>query len=259
MGMFATVWLEVIIALGGAAVGSFLNVCILRIPEGLSIVSPASRCPSCGHPIRWYDNIPVVGFLILKGRCRDCRATISPRYPLVELTTAVLAWLLLRKYGFTPLLLITFFFTAVLIVVSLIDLDRQIIPHRITLTGIPIFSMLAVFFMGLSPVEVFLGVMIGAGTLYFVAVYYEALTGREGMGGGDVNLLAMFGAFLGWKALPFILLASSLLGVLVGGAVILWKGKDLRYAIPFGPFLCLAALLYLFFGTSLNRLWTQFA
>lgn len=257
--MFTTVWLEVIVALVGAAVGSFLNVCILRIPEGLSIVSPASRCPSCGHPIRWYDNIPVIGFLLLQGRCRDCRAAISARYPLVELATAVLAWLLLRKYGFTPLFLTTSLFTAVLIVVSLIDLDHQIIPHRITLTGIPLFALLAVFFTGLSPVEVFLGVMIGAGTLYFVAVYYEALTGREGMGGGDVNLLAMFGAFLGWKALPFILLTSSLLGALVGVAVIFWKGKDLRYAIPFGPFLCLAALLYLFYGASLSRLWGPLA
>jgi len=252
--MFATVWLEGIIALAGAAVGSFLNVCILRMPEGLSVVTPASHCPRCGHPIRWYGNIPVLGFLILRGRCRDCQAAISPRYPLVELVTAVLAWLLLRKYGLTFPFLTASLFTATLIVVTFIDLDHQVIPHRITLTGIPLFALLAVLVMGLSLLDVLLGLMIGAGTLYFVAVYYEALTGREGMGGGDVNLLAMLGAFLGWQAIAFILLASSLLGALVGMVFILWKGKDLRYAVPFGPFLCLAALLYLFFEDALNAL-----
>jgi leader peptidase (prepilin peptidase) / N-methyltransferase len=252
--MFATVWLEVIIALAGAAVGSFLNVCILRIPEGLSIVSPASRCPRCGHPIRWYDNLPLLSWLFLRARCRDCRAAISPRYPLIELASAVLAWLLLRRYGLTPAFLSAFLFTATLIVVTFIDLDHQLIPHRITLPGIPLFAVLAVLFRGQSVLDVFLGVMIGAGVLYFVAVYYEALTGREGMGGGDVNLLAMLGAFLGWKALPFILLASSLLGALAGMAFILWKGKDLRHAIPYGPFLCLAGMAYLLVGERFTGL-----
>ena len=252
--MFTTVWLEVIIALAGAAVGSFLNVCILRIPEGLSIVSPASRCPRCGHPIRWYDNLPLLSYLFLRARCRDCRAAISPRYPLIELASAVLAWLLLRRYGLTPAFLATFLFAATLIVVTFIDLDHQLIPHRITLPGIPLFALLAVAFRGLSVLDVFLGAMIGAGVLYFVAVYYEALTGREGMGGGDVNLLAMLGAFLGWKALPFLLLASSLLGALAGMAFILWRGKDLRYAIPYGPFLCLAGMAYLLVGERFTGL-----
>jgi leader peptidase (prepilin peptidase) / N-methyltransferase len=252
--MLSTMWLAVIFTVAGAAVGSFLNVCIGRIPEGLSIVSPPSRCPQCGHPIRFYDNIPIIGFLLLQGKCRDCRGKISFRYPLIELLTALFAWLLFRRFGLTPAYAVVFLFVCALIVISFIDLDHQIIPHVITLTGIPLFAVLAVLYMGLPAVDAFLGVMIGAGILYFVAVYYEAVTGREGMGGGDVNLLAMLGAFLGWKSLLFILLASSLLGAVVGLAFILFKGKDMKYAVPFGPFLCLAAVVYLFFGDDLMAL-----
>lgn len=252
--LFSTVWLPAFFALAGAAVGSFLNVCIYRIPEGLSIVTPASRCPQCGRPIRAFDNIPVFSYLLLGGKCRDCQGRISPRYPLVELLTAAFAWFLFGKFGLTPAFFAVFVFVCALIVVTFIDLDQQIIPHVITLTGIPVFALLAVLFMGLTALDAFLGVMIGAGTLYFVAVYYEALTGREGMGGGDVNLLAMLGAFLGWRSLLFILLVSSLLGAVVGVAIILVKRKDMRYAVPFGPFLCVAAVLYLFFGTTLTGL-----
>ncbi len=234
--MFSTVWLAVIFTLAGAAVGSFLNVCICRIPEGLSIVSPPSRCPQCGHPIRFYDNIPVISYLLLGGKCRDCRGRISFRYPLVELLTAVFAWLLFRKYGLTPAYPAVFVFVCTLIVITFIDLDHQIIPHVLTLSGIPVFALLAVFFMGLTVVDAFLGIMIGAGILYFVAVYYEALTGREGMGGGDVNLLAMLGAFLGWKSLLFILLVSSLLGAVVGLALILFKGQGHEVCGSVRPF-----------------------
>ncbi len=132
--MFSTVWLAVIFTLAGAAVGSFLNVCIGRIPEGLSIVSPPSRCPQCGHPIRFYDNIPVISFLLLGGKCRDCRGRISFRYPLVELLTALFAWLLFQRFGLTPAFPAVFVFVCTLIVISFIDLDHQIIPHVLTLT-----------------------------------------------------------------------------------------------------------------------------
>ena len=256
--MFSTFWLTVMFALVGAAVGSFLNVCICRIPEDLSIVFPPSRCPHCGHPIRFYDNIPLVSYLLLGGKCRDCREKISPRYPLVEFITAIFAGLLFWKYGLTPAYPVMFLFVCTLIVITFIDLDHQIIPHILTLSGIPIFAVLAVVFLGLTFIDAFLGIMIGAGTLYFVAVYYEALTGREGMGGGDVNLLAMLGAFLGWQSLLFILLVSSLLGAVVGVALILAKGKDLRYAVPFGPFLCAAAVLDLFTGDFLRGLLFSF-
>jgi leader peptidase (prepilin peptidase)/N-methyltransferase len=252
--LFPIEWLTAIFILAGAAVGSFLNVCIGRIPEGISIVSPSSRCPKCGHPIRFYDNIPLISYLLLLGKCRDCRGRISCRYPLVELVTAVFAWLLFREYGLTSAYAVAFIFLCTLIVITFIDIDQQIIPHVLTLIGIPVFALLAVFFMGLTAIDSFLGIMIGAGVLYFVAVYYEALTGREGMGGGDINLLAMLGAFLGWKSLLFILLVSSLIGAVVGIAVIVFKGKNMRYAIPFGPFLCVAAVFYLFFGDYLTGL-----
>jgi len=252
--MLSTVWLTVIFTLAGAAVGSFLNVCILRIPEGLSVVYPPSRCPHCGHPIRIRDNIPVVSYLLLRGKCRDCRAPISGRYALVEVMTAAFACLLFLHYGLTYSYLVTFLFVCVLIVIAFIDLDHQIIPHLLTLSGIPLFALLSFGFIGLSLLDIFLGIMIGAGVLYFVAVYYEALTGREGMGGGDVNLLAMLGAFLGWRSLLFILLMSSLAGAVVGLLLILLKGKDMKYAVPFGPFLCLAAAAYLFWGNELNLL-----
>ncbi len=252
--MFSTVGLTVIFTLAGLAVGSFLNVCICRIPEGLSVVFPASRCPRCGHPIRVRDNIPLLSYLLLGGRCRDCREGIPLRYPVVEVITAGFAGLLFGKYGLTPAYPAAFLFVCVLIVITCIDLDHQLIPHILTLSGIPLFAVLAVLFLGLTPIDAFLGVMIGAGTLYFVAVYYEALTGREGMGGGDVNLLALLGGFLGWQALLFILFVSSLLGAVVGVALIWGKGKDMRYAVPFGPFLCAAAVLHLFCGEYLAGL-----
>jgi leader peptidase (prepilin peptidase)/N-methyltransferase len=249
--MDSAVWSVIIFTLAGAAVGSFLNVCICRIPESLSIVSPPSRCPHCGHSIRYRDNLPIVSYLLLGGKCRDCKKIISPRYPFVEFLTAFFACALFFKYGATPVYPVVFIFISILIVITFIDLDHQIIPHVLTLSGIPFFAMLSVFFMGISAIDSFLGVMIGAGSLYFVAVYYEAITGREGMGGGDVNLLAMLGGFLGWKSLLFILLISSLFGAIVGVALIMGKGRDMRYAVPFGPFLCAAAVAYLFFGDTL--------
>jgi leader peptidase (prepilin peptidase)/N-methyltransferase len=253
-----TLWITVFVVLAGAAVGSFLNVCISRIPEGVSIVVPASRCPRCGHPIRFYDNIPVISFLLLGGKCRDCGVAISRRYPLIEILTAILAYATFRQYGLTLLFPAVFLFVSVLVVISFIDLDHQIIPHSLTLTGIPVFAMLAVFLKGVPLSDVFFGIMTGAGSLYFVAVYYEALTGREGMGGGDVNLFAMFGAFFGWKPLAAIILISSLAGAVVGIAIILIKGKDMKYAVPFGPFLSFAALAHLFWAEELGRLLQQF-
>jgi leader peptidase (prepilin peptidase)/N-methyltransferase len=258
MDYFFTLWIFAFVALMGAAIGSFLNVCISRIPEGISIVTPASRCPQCGHPIRFYDNIPVLSYLLLGGRCRDCGVRISCRYPLIEILTAFFAATVLQKFGTTPLALVVFLFVCVLVVISFIDLDHQIIPHVLTLTGIPVFAALAIFVRGLAPGDVFFGIMTGAGSLYFVAVYYEAITGREGMGGGDVNLLAMLGAFLGWQAIFVIILISSLLGAAVGIVLVVIKGKDMKYAVPFGPFLCMAALVHLFFGDVLYVLFPRY-
>jgi leader peptidase (prepilin peptidase)/N-methyltransferase len=250
MGIF----LYIFLAFVGAAIGSFLNVLICRMPEGLSIVSPPSHCPKCEHAVRFYDNIPVVSYIILKGRCRDCHEKISPRYPLVEVLTAVMSVLLFWKFGLSLQYLFVFVFCCSLIVITFIDLDHQIIPDVITLPGIPIFSLIAVFFMGVPWLEVVLGVLIGGGCLYVVAVGYELITQKEGMGGGDIKLLAMLGGFLGWKSIVFIVFVSSLLGALVGVAMMIARGKDMKYAVPFGPFLSMAAVAYLFVGQEVMML-----
>jgi len=238
----------------GAVVGSFLNVCIWRIPEGKSIVTPASHCPKCGNPVRVYDNIPILSWLILRGRCRDCGGAISPRYPLVELLTALLSLALLWLYGPGLQYLAAFLFAAALVVITFIDLDHQIIPDVISLPGIPVFLLTAVLIMGIGFWDALLGIVIGGGFLYLIAVGYELLAKREGMGGGDIKLLAMIGAFLGWQSLFFVVFASSILGALVGVVLIAMKGKDMKYAVPFGPFLSIAAVLYLFVGPALTHL-----
>ena len=246
--------MELFVTILGAALGSFLNVLIYRLPEEKSIIFPASNCPHCGKPIRFYDNIPVISFILLKGRCRACRGKISFRYPLVELITAVLSLLLFWKFGLTFKYLFSFIFICALIVITFIDLDYQIIPDVITLPGIPIFFLAALIVMGLRFQDAFLGFLLGGGCLYVIAFVYELVTKREGMGGGDIKLLAMMGAFLGWQSLLFILLVSSLLGAVVGIAVMMIKGQDMKYAVPFGPFLSLAAVAYIFFGDTAMRL-----
>jgi leader peptidase (prepilin peptidase)/N-methyltransferase len=247
-------FMELFVAVLGAALGSFLNVLIYRLPEEKSIIFPASNCPHCGKPIRFYDNIPIISFILLKGRCRACRGKISFRYPLVELITAVLSLLLFWKFGLTFKYLFSFIFICALIVITFIDLDYQIIPDVITLPGIPIFFLAALIVMGLRFQDAFLGFLLGGGCLYVIAFVYELVTKREGMGGGDIKLLAMMGAFLGWQSLLFILLVSSLLGAVVGIAVMMIKGQDMKYAVPFGPFLSLAAVAYIFFGDTAMRL-----
>jgi leader peptidase (prepilin peptidase) / N-methyltransferase len=245
---------SIIIFILGAVVGSFLNVCIHRLPEERSIVFPSSHCPHCGQAIRFYDNIPLFSFLILRGRCRDCGERISWRYFLVEGLTALLALFLYGKFGLGLPLLVAFIFVCVLIVITFIDIQHQIIPHAITLPGIPLFFLAAVFVMGVQPLDAFIGMMTGIGCLYLIAVYYEAVTGNEGMGGGDVNLLAMLGAFLGWQSLLFILLVGAFAGALVGLTLMIARGKNLKFAVPFGPFLSLGAVVYLFWGRECIRL-----
>ncbi|MEA1935900.1 MAG: prepilin peptidase [Thermodesulfobacteriota bacterium] len=232
----------------GACIGSFLNVCIYRISEGKSIIFPKSFCPNCQQPIRLYDNIPIISYLVLRGRCRNCHKKISLRYPVVELITALLSLLLFWKYGFSFQYLFAFVFTCALIIITFIDLDHQIIPDVITLPGIPLFFLLTFFFMNVSFLDSILGVLIGGGGFYLIAVVYQLVTKREGMGGGDIKLIAMLGAFLGWKSLLFILIVSSFLGAITGVSMMIIHGKDLKYAVPFGPFLSIAAVAYIFFG-----------
>lgn len=237
----------------GAAIGSFLNVCIFRLPEKVSIVKPSSRCPRCLQPIHFFDNIPIVSYLILRGKCRSCGEKISWRYPLVEFITALLAMLLFGKYHFSIDFLIFFAFAAVLIVIAFIDIDHQIIPDALTLPGIPLFFLLAVFVVKVPWIEAAVGLIIGGGVLLLIAYTYKLITKREGMGGGDIKLLAMIGGFLGWKSLIFILLFSSFLGAVVGIVAMTVKKQDMKYAIPFGPFLSVAAIAYPFWGDAFMR------
>jgi leader peptidase (prepilin peptidase)/N-methyltransferase len=247
-------FLEVFFFAVGAAIGSFLNVIIYRLPEEQSIILPASHCPACNHAIRFYDNIPLISYVFLKGRCRHCEGAISLRYPLVELLTAILSLMVYWKFGLSAQYLCAFLFVCALVVITFIDLDHQIIPDVISLPGIPLFFLGAVFVMKLRFLDAFLGFLIGGGVLYGIAFFYELITKREGMGGGDIKLLAMIGAFLGWQSLLFVLLVSSLTGAVAGVTIMLVRGQDMKYAVPFGPFLSLGAVAYLFFGAWLSNL-----
>jgi len=238
----------------GAVVGSFLNVVILRLPaEGESIVFPASRCPKCLHPLKWYDNIPIISFVLLRKKCRYCKAPISWQYPLVELAMALLSLALVVKFGFTPALPVYFVFTAALLVVIIIDSYHKIIPDVISLPGIVIGFACAFINPVVTWQDSGIGLLIGGGVLYALAAGYYLFTKREGMGGGDIKLLAMIGAFLGWQSLPFVVFGSSLLGALVGIGAMIKQKKGGKTMIPYGPFLSIAALIYMFYREPINH------
>lgn len=267
---------DIFIFIFGAVLGSFLNVCIYRLPkeEGggdaeisiaqlpslflkqiRSIATPPSNCPQCKHPIRFYDNIPIVSYILLGGKCRDCRAKISVRYPIVELLTAIVCLVLYRKLGLSFELFLSIVFTALLIVISFIDLDYQIIPDILSIGGLVAGLFFAVFrpaFKVLYPkfniLDSLFGILLGGGVLFLIALGYKFFAKREGMGGGDIKLLAMIGSFAGIKGVIFSLMAGSVLGTIVGIPVMMMKGENTKYAIPFGPFLSLGALMYVFIG-----------
>ena len=248
----------------GAIVGSFLNVCILRIPKEESVVHPPSHCPACKNPIRFYDNLPLISYVMLLGRCRACGERISPRYFAVELLMAALALALYYQFGLGLAFFASFVFVAALIVISFIDLDVRIVPDVISLPGIVVgllFSVIGRFVLNdpyelvPSPWSSILGILIGGGVLLALAWAYEVFTGVEGMGGGDIKLLAMIGAFLGWPSIPVTLFFSSLGGSIIGLTAMIIKGVGRKYALPFAPFLCLGALLYLFFGRELVEIY----
>lgn len=235
----------------GMVVGSFLNVCIYRLPREESLVYPGSHCPGCGAPIKPYDNIPILSYLLLKGRCRICQKRISVRYPLVEALTGGVALALALRYGWSHETLIFFLLTCSLIVVSFIDLDYQIIPNSITYPGIPMGVAASFLLPQVSLQDSLIGLAAGAGILWLVAVLFQWLRKKEGMGFGDVKLLAMIGAFLGWKAVILTLVLSSFVGAIVGYAALRLSGKDVKEPIPFGPFLALGALMYMLGGEEL--------
>jgi leader peptidase (prepilin peptidase)/N-methyltransferase len=235
----------------GLALGSFLNVCIHRIPVKESIISPPSRCPQCGKRIRFYDNIPVISYIILRGRCRDCGRPISVRYPLVEGIAGLLSITLFLKHNLSYQYFIFLIFSASLVVISFIDLRHQIIPDAVSLPGILAGFIISLIFAHITWYDSLIGIIAGGGVLYLVAFLFELITGKEGMGGGDIKLLAMIGAWMGWRALPFIILLSSLTGIFIGGVSLLISRQGLHARIPFGPFLALGTLVYLFLGNEL--------
>lgn len=254
----------------GSVIGSFLNVCIYRLPREESIVFPPSRCTSCGSRIRAYHNIPVFGYLFLGGKCSDCGSPISPLYPIVEILSGLTLLGIFWKFGFSVDALFYLILIYSLVVITFIDLEHMIIPNIITIPGVVVgllfnalgtdwehsrdllgrFSFSLENFFGVLNEVPFLdsvfGTIIGGGLLFLIAFLYVIIRKREGMGMGDVKLLAMIGAFLGWKGVIFVMLVSSIIGTLVGLSVIIYKKGDLRYAIPFGPFLSLAAVIYIF-------------
>jgi leader peptidase (prepilin peptidase)/N-methyltransferase len=238
------------LGLAGLAVGSFLNVCILRLPRGESVVFPPSRCPSCGQQLRWWHNIPVVSWIALRGRCAFCATRILVRYPLVEALTAVLFVAHGAVFGPGLLLAARLTLAAVLIVLAFIDLDHRMLPNSLTLPFIVVgLAFSAVVPPGLP--AALLGVALGGGLLWLIGEAYYRLRGVEGMGMGDVKMLAMIGAFLGWQGTLVTLIVATLAGAFVGLLMMATRRGGMRYALPFGTFLALGGIAASLFGDAL--------
>jgi leader peptidase (prepilin peptidase)/N-methyltransferase len=231
----------------GALFGSFANVVIYRMPLGKSVVKPGSACMSCGQPVKWYNNVPIFAWFWLRGKCANCKAPFSIRYPMVELLMALLFARAGYSLGLTWFTLEALYFIFALVTVSMIDLDHMILPDKFTLSGVAIGLLGAAINPEREFLHAFFGALAGFGFLWAVAYAYYLVRGREGMGGGDIKLLAWIGAVLGWRSVPFVILVSTLLGSVVG-IVMATRTKDgMSYALPFGPFLAGAALIYLLF------------
>jgi leader peptidase (prepilin peptidase) / N-methyltransferase len=237
----------------GLVLGSFLNVVIHRLPRGMSLARPPSHCPSCGAPVRWFDNLPVLSWFVLGGRCRSCRARISPRYPLVELASGALLPLAVWRFGLSSAGVEAAVLVLLLLPLGLIDVEHHLLPDRLTLPGVAT-GLVWSFAGGLVDWrDAVAGSLVGAGLLYAVIVLYRAIRGVEGMGLGDVKLLAMVGAFLGWEGALLTVCLGACGGAVVGVALIV-SGRGRRDTeLPFGTFLAAAALAVLFLGTPIMQ------
>lgn len=249
----------VLTAVLGAITGSFLNVCIFRLPKDESIVFPGSHCQSCKKPIVPLDNIPVISFLILKGRCRHCAVKISFQYPLVEILSLCLFVLFYRYFGLTAKGILYLLFSLALLVETFIDLKHQIIPDVITLPGILIGLAASTLFPSLHGQGLWwqgllkssIGVLVGGGFFYIIGTIAGMILKKEALGGGDIKLLAMIGGFLGWPGVAWTVFMSSVLGSGVGIYLRIKNGEE---RIPFGPYIAAGAFSYLFFGQEIT-LW----
>ncbi|MBU0678375.1 MAG: prepilin peptidase [Verrucomicrobia bacterium] len=256
LSLFWSAYLSTCVVILGACIGSFLNVCIFRIPLERSIVKPRSSCPACGHTIAWYDNVPVISYLILRGKCRNCAAAISPRYVLVEALTAAIFTLIWCRYGMSTVTGIYWLAAGGLLLATFVDLEHMIIPDRVSLGGIAAGLILSVLvpqlhgaadrFHGLQ--ESAIGAFVGAGLLWVVAGIGKAIFKKDAMGMGDIKLLAAIGAFMGWRGVLFTVMISSLIGSIVGILLILGRKREWQTRIPYGPFLAIAAIVWILWG-----------
>ena len=270
----------------GLIVGSFLNVVILRLPRrmhaelaeacadlrdeqaepvtnrwfGLDyLITPASTCPHCGHAIRAWENIPVLSYLLLRGRCSNCQAQISVRYPLVEALTGLLSLGVVLHFGATPAALAALVLLWGLVALTVIDLDEQLLPDQLTLPLLWLGLLVNIDGLFTDLTSAVIGAAAGYLSLWLVFQVFRLITGREGMGYGDFKLLAVFGAFLGWQMLPLVILLSSLIGAIVGIGLIVLRGRDRQIPIPFGPYLAAAGFVALLWGEQINRGYLQLA
>ena len=270
----------------GLIVGSFLNVVILRMPKRMQaelaeacadlrgedteplpsrwfgldyLITPASSCPHCGHGIRAWENIPVLSYLLLRGRCSDCKATIGIRYPVVELLTGLLSLFVVLHFGATPTAVVALILVWTLIALTVIDLDEQLLPDQLTLPLLWLGLLVNIGGMFTDLTSAVIGAAAGYLSLWFVFQVFRLLTGREGMGYGDFKLIAVFGAFLGWQMLPLVVLLSSFIGAIVGVGMIVLLGRDRQIPIPFGPYIAVAGLVALLWGEQINRGYLQLA
>lgn len=253
------VLIQIVIVILGLCFGSFASVIVRRLPNKEKIFSlDRSRCPHCKNVISWWQNIPLLSFVLLKGKCAHCHAQISWRYPLLEVLMATLFWLAYMKLGLSWTLLEILIFIFGLVTVSFIDFDHYILPDVFTLSGIVTGLVGAFLNPDRSVSSALAGVFIGGGSLWLIAYLYWVLRKQEGLGGGDIKLIAWIGAVLGWPAVPFVIFSGSLIGSAAGLLVAFRKKEGLQSVIPFGPFLALGALLYLFVGRELGLWYVNF-
>jgi leader peptidase (prepilin peptidase) / N-methyltransferase len=233
--------LTVLFLILGLVVGSFLNVCIYRLPRRESINWPGSHCTSCNRPLAWFENLPLVSWLALRGRCRSCKAAVSPIYPIVEATTGVVFVAALWLYGVTPLLAVRLLFACAMIVLFAIDLRHHLLPNVITVPGI-VVGFAASLWLPPGWRSSLIGLAVGGGVLFAIGEVYYRTRGVEGMGMGDVKMLAMIGAFLGWPLMLLTLILASFVGALAGALMMVSGRGGMKAALPFGTFLALGAL-----------------
>jgi leader peptidase (prepilin peptidase)/N-methyltransferase len=232
----------------GLIVGSFSNVCIYRIPKNESIIFPASHCPKCSSPIKPVDNIPLLSYILLKGRCRNCKSKISIQYPIVELLTGLIYLTIYLIYGLSIQTLVYIILSSALIIIAFIDLNEEIVPDVISLPGIVIGFIISFFVPYISFVNSALGVLVGGGIILIIGLGGSVIFKKEAMGGGDVKLAAMIGAFLGWRYIIISLFLGFFLGALAGIILIMSKIKSREDAVPFGPFIVLGSFITLLWG-----------